>query len=69
MIFRKFSIFMGILLRKFSGFMGILLRNFSGFMGIRLRKFSGFMGGTSMICLAQPRILETQVTPPPPGVC
>ena len=32
---------------------------------VLLRKFSGFMGGTFTILMAQPRILETQVTPPP----
>ena len=54
--------------QKFSRSRGILLRNFSGFMGILLRKFSGFMGGTFTIRMAQPRILESQVTPPPPVV-
>ena len=41
-------------------------QRFSRLVGILLRNFSGFMGGTFTISMAQPRILETQV-PPPPG--
>ena len=47
---------------------GYDFQKFSRFMGILLRNFSGSMGGTFTISMAQPRILETQVTPPPPRV-
>ena len=47
---------------------GYDFQRFSRFMGILLRNFSGFMGGTLTIRMAQPRILENQVTPPPRDV-
>ena len=46
---------------------GYDFKTFSKFMGILLRNFYGFMGGTTPILMAQPRILETHVTLPPPG--
>ena len=46
---------------------GYDFQKFSGFMGILLRNFSRFIGGTFTIWMPQPRILETQVTPPPWG--
>ena len=48
-----------------SGFMGMMFSKSPRFMRIPLRNFSGFMGGTLMISMAKPRILETQVIPPP----
>ena len=45
----------------------MIFSKFSRFMGILLGNLSGFMGGTFTISMAQPRILETQVNPPPPG--
>ena len=65
-LFWHSRIYDGYHFQKFARFMGLLLRYFSGFMGILLRNFSEFMGDTFTISMAQPRILETQVIPPPP---
>ena len=42
----------------------MIFRKFSGFMGILFRNFSGFKGSTFAIGMGQPRILETELTPP-----
>ena len=55
---------MGMVFCK-NSFIGELFGIFE-FMGMIFRKFSRFMGGTFTIWMAQPRMLETQVTPPPP---